>query len=113
VAGFFYLRWRLGASVSCGSGPEEFSVLQSTTREFLRGSNATLPVFWDPDGQTRQSLMVGAELYGFGYPTTVLFDTSGVIRALWLGFRGEYASEMETMIDQLLPDGGSASTNSS
>lgn len=101
------------ASVSCGNGREDRSNLDSTTRAFLRSQNAKLPVFWDPDGQTRLSLMIGAELHEVAYPTTVLLDSSGVIRALWLGFRQAYAREMETMVDQLLVETASASVSAS
>ena len=39
-----------------------------------------------------------------GYPTTLLLDGKGVIRAVWLGYRAGVETEMERYIGMLLDE---------
>jgi hypothetical protein len=41
---------------------------------------------------------------GFGYPTTVLLDRAGIIRALWIGYESGYENQMEQLVSQLLAE---------
>ena len=41
-----------------------------------------------------------------GYPTTLLLDRRGVIRAVWVGYRPGLETEMERHISMLLEEKG-------
>ncbi len=49
-------------------------------------------------------LMSMVEMDGFGYPTTVLLDGSGIIRAVWIGYIPGSEREMEQVISKLLAE---------
>jgi thiol-disulfide isomerase/thioredoxin len=90
--------------VSCGSGggdadPEQ---LRSDTEAYLAKLETDLEVFIDPGAGARMSLVNAAQLSGFAYPTTVLIDQEGTIRALWVGYQPGVEGEMEKVIKALL-----------
>jgi thiol-disulfide isomerase/thioredoxin len=90
-------------SVSCGRGLEEnLPVLESNTSAFLQQSGADFPTYADPDGTSRLGLVDNAQLDGFAYPTTVLLDGTGTIRALWIGYDYGYEIEMADMVEEVL-----------
>ena len=90
--------------VSCGPGgadtdPEQ---LQADTEAYLTKLKTDLRVYSDPGAGTRSSLVKAAQLPGFAYPTTVLIDQTGTIRALWQGYSPGVEAEMEKVITSLL-----------
>ncbi|GAB4129300.1 TlpA family protein disulfide reductase [Thermopirellula anaerolimosa] len=89
-------------SVSCGSGDREnVEKLRSETRAFLQKEGVDMSVYYDPDAVTRRSVDAAA---GFrGYPTTVLLDSGGVIRGMWVGYYPGVEKEIERAIAKLLP----------
>ena len=93
-------------SVSCGVDPdaEEKSELASATGEFLRKAKAVLPTFHDPDGISRRALHWDAQLQGFSFPTTVLLDRQGRIRALWEGYADTFEREMQIAVRDVLAE---------
>lgn len=98
-------------SVSCGSGPrEDLTQLARDTRAHLDRYHAEMPTYADPQGFSRQSLMVTADMSSFGLPTTVLIDGQGTIRGLWVGYRSGVESEMDELIDELLGESAPGST---
>lgn len=93
-------------SVSCGTGlKENLPVLESNTSAFLHQNGADFPTYADPDGTSRLGLVDNAQLDGFAYPTTVLLDGTGTIRALWIGYDNGYEVEMADMVEEQLANG--------
>lgn len=90
-------------SVSCGTGLEEdLPALESNTSVFLQQTGADFPTYADPDGTSRLGLHDAAQFDGFAYPTTVLLDRTGTIRALWIGYQNGYEVEMADMVEEVL-----------
>ena len=56
-------------------------------------------------------LMSLVDMDGFGYPTTVLLDRSGIIRAVWVGYIPGSEREMETVVSKLLAEMSSESSH--
>lgn len=95
---FRFLPVSCAASVSM----ESESDLRSQTEAYLQGSSFDLPVYFDPEGLTRQAVLRDAELDFFAFPTTILLDRSGTIRYVWPGYRPGVEKEMEAAIKSLL-----------
>jgi thiol-disulfide isomerase/thioredoxin len=89
-------------SVSSNPDPRDDRGLAESTREFLRQQRAAIPTYRDPAGRTTIALIHTARLESFGYPTTVLLDREGVIRALWTGYRPGDERSMRAAIDEIL-----------
>ncbi len=89
---------------SGGSFKEDATELRDQTQKFLISRSATFPTYVDPQGASRQMLMSMVEMDGFGYPTTVLLDGSGIIRAVWIGYIPGSEREMEQVISKLLAE---------
>lgn len=84
--------------------------LVSETKAFLKQAQIDLPVYLDPDAQTRAALDV---TIGFeGFPTTLIVDRQGVIRGAWVGYRRGYETEMNGLISDLLKSNPQPSTAS-
>jgi len=71
-------------AVSCNnSGQENLNELKQSTAALLDQREIDLPTYADPLGRTRAAY---DEVGGFqGYPTSVLIDGTGTIRAVWIG----------------------------
>lgn len=88
-------------SVSCGGeGNEDPVELESSTAAFLEQQRVSHPTYWDPDERTRRALAQLGTMEG--YPTTVLLDRQGVIRAVWSGYRRGMEHEIEQAAVELL-----------
>jgi len=76
--------------------------LQEDTASLLKRLNLDLPSYYDSDGGTQYALgnLIDPEFY----PTTVLLDRHGVIRAVWVGYRPGMETEMERYIGALLDE---------
>ena len=59
--------------------------LQDDTASLLKRLKLDLPTYYDPDGGTQYALSKVIDLEA--YPTTLLLDRRGVIRAVWVGYR--------------------------
>jgi thiol-disulfide isomerase/thioredoxin len=92
-------------AVSCPAGgqPEDVQSLQEETARLLKSLKLDMPTYYDPDNATQEAL--GSAIALDGFPTTVLFDNHGVIRAVWVGYRPGLETEMERYIGSLLDDG--------
>jgi cytochrome c biogenesis protein CcmG, thiol:disulfide interchange protein DsbE len=92
-------------AVSCPAGGQANDVqsLQEETAALLKRLDLKLPTYYDPDNGTLVAL---DKLIAFkGFPTTVLLDRRGVIRAVWgEGYRPGVETEMERYISQFLDE---------
>ncbi len=91
-------------AVSCPAGDEADDVdsLRENTEELLKRLNVDLLTYDDPGEKTFSA--VDAAIKFQGYPTTLLLDGKGVIRAVWVGYRAGVETEMERYIGVLLDE---------
>jgi len=91
-------------AVSCPAGGQADDVqsLQEDTAALLKRLGLDLPTYYDPDGGTQYALGNLIDLEA--YPTTVLLDRRGVIRAVWVGYRPGVETEMERYIGTILDE---------
>jgi len=109
-------------AVACPPGhlADDVRSLREETFALLGRMHIELPIYYDPDTQTR--FAVGRLLYPLeaegessdirGFPTTILLDRRGVVRAVWVGYRPGTETEMERYIDTLLDEEASPSATS-
>ena len=91
-------------AVSCPAAGQVDDVqsLQENTASLLKQLKLDMPTYYDPDEGTQYAL--GNLIVFEGYPTTVLLDRRGVIRAVWAGYRPGMETEMERHIGTLLDE---------
>jgi thiol-disulfide isomerase/thioredoxin len=92
----------LAVSCPAGGGPFDAKSLEEETASLLKRLGLSIPTYYDPDEGTQTALdrLIVLE----GYPTTVLLDRHGVIRAVWVGYRSGVETEMERYISQILEE---------
>ena len=91
-------------AVSCPAGgqADDIDSLRENTEELLKELHVDLPTYHDPGSITLSAVRAAA---GFeGYPTTLLLDGKGVIRAVWIGYRTGVETEMERYIGVVLEE---------
>jgi len=79
---------------------DDIESLREETRALLVKLKLDLPVYDDPGAVTRGEL--DRVIHLRGYPTTILLDRRGVIRAVWAGYRAGVETEMERIVDAVL-----------
>ena len=87
--------------------PDDLQSLRNETADLLKKLDVDLPTYCDPGNATLKAVDETIALEG--YPTTILLDRRGVVRAVWAGYRPGVETEMERSIDELLsekPPGG-------
>jgi thiol-disulfide isomerase/thioredoxin len=80
--------------------------LREDVQTVMQQVGADIPAYHDPTGQTAEAFKsIGA--FG-GFPSTVLVDRKGTIRAVWFGFRAGAGIEqsMTSQIGRLLHEDG-------
>lgn len=90
------------AAVSCLQGLEESADDLSDTEAFLKRQGTKMPTYWDPQGRTRIALSRVEP--AFGFPTTVLLDRQGVIRAMWNGYYPGMEADVEATVRAALEE---------
>lgn len=97
-------RFRLLA-VSCLPGPSEadaFEELKAETIAFLRSNGLSLPAYADPSGITRAAFrQLGGRAV---FPTTLVLDGQGVVRAVWVGYAPGVVEAIERQVAGLLAE---------
>lgn len=82
-----------------GQGGDKDS-LREETESLLKRMNLDLPTYYDPGSRTLEAM---APVINFdGFPTSVLLDRRGVIRAIWVGYRPGVENEIEKQILKVL-----------
>ncbi len=74
--------------------------LREETAGLLDKLGLGLPTYYDPDSATANELSTVMDM-GY-FPTTILLDRNGVIRAVWVGYRAGAETEMERYIGMYL-----------
>lgn len=88
-------------SVSCSPGVEDnLDQLAAQTEKYLESLDVEMPVYCDPAAFSR--LQIGLILPGgsLGYPTTMVIDRDGMVRAFWEG--AATPAELTTTIDKFI-----------
>jgi thiol-disulfide isomerase/thioredoxin len=90
-------------SVACmQSGDEEDLV--KMTKTYLLTKKYDLPIHRDSQLVTRGELSALNHSNNFAFPTTVLLDRTGTIRAVWTGYRTGIGEQMREHIERLLKE---------
>ena len=75
-------------------------LLHNETTTLLEQLHLDLPTYYDSDSKT---LTAVDQTIGFeGFPTNVLLDRQGVIRAIWVGYWPGVETQIERFVDKLL-----------
>ncbi len=91
-------------AVSCGRGmSEDMTSLRRDTEELFNQEAIVMPTYADPNGKTRTAALDITE-GRFSYPTTLVLDRSGVIRAVWIGYDPGYTEQMHDLVTRLLKE---------
>ena len=61
-----------------------------------------MPTYNDPEGANRQALALLLGRPAIGFPTTVLLDRAGIIRAIWQGYSPGAERQMQQLVSDLL-----------
>ena len=90
-------------SITCSSGEEyDKAQLEEDTLAFLKDFPKETNLYSDPAAYTRTNLAIAMPKGGFAYPTTILIDRNGLIRAVWRGRAN--MGQVANRIDQLLQE---------
>jgi cytochrome c biogenesis protein CcmG, thiol:disulfide interchange protein DsbE len=80
----------------------DLNLLREETVDVLERLGLKVSIYCDSDNAT---LMAVDRAISFrGFPTTVLLDRQGVIRAVWVGYRSGLEDEMEEYVKKLLDE---------
>jgi thiol-disulfide isomerase/thioredoxin len=92
----------LAVSYPADNQPDDIISLRDATAALLGRLKIDVPTYFDPNAQT---LAVAYRLTNSpGFPTTLLLDRHGVIRAVWIGYWPGAETEMEQWIGDLLDE---------
>jgi len=92
----------LAVSYPPGGQTDDFASLGEETTALLGRLKVDVPTYFDPDARTLSA--AGRLTNSPGFPTTLLLDRRGVIRAVWIGYRPGSETEMEQWIGDLLDE---------
>jgi cytochrome c biogenesis protein CcmG, thiol:disulfide interchange protein DsbE len=87
-----------------GTDGDDVQALKENTAALLKRFNLELPTYYDPRSDTVRSLTALLDLEEFGFPTTLLLDRRGTIRAIWFGYRKGVETEMERYVGMILDE---------
>ncbi len=95
--------FRLAAvSYPSGDSVSDVESLREQTADLLKRLDVDLPTYYDPEGKTLDAMKAVTDFAGF--PTTLLLDRHGVIRAIWKGYGPGVETEMERYISLVLAE---------
>lgn len=92
-------------SVSCSSFDDpSLSTLHSRTCQFYQSHDLELPTYADPTQRARAEFLRLMQRQTMAYPTTILIDRDGVIRATWVGVPPGGAETIRKKVLRLLDE---------
>ena len=94
----------LAVSYPPGGQTDDFASLGEETTALLGRLKVDVPTYFDPDARTLSAAGRLTNSPSPGFPTTLLLDRRGVIRAVWIGYRPGSETEMEQWIGDLLDE---------
>ena len=90
-------------SVTAMPGDDEDDLVKMT-KTFLLTQKYDLPVYRDSELTTRNELKELNQSRDFPFPTTILLDQQGVIRAVWIGYEQGVGDKMHELIKQIVKE---------
>lgn len=90
-------------SVTAMPGEDEEDLVK-LTKTYLQSQKYDLPVYRDSQQTTRDELKELNQASDFPFPTTILLDEKGVIRAVWVGYSQGVGEQMQELIETLLKE---------
>ena len=81
---------------------DDLPSLREETADLLKKLRLDLPTYYDPRSASLASLNRVFTVEGF--PTTILLDRRGMIRAVWSGYRPGVETEMERLVSAVLAE---------
>ena len=86
-----------------GMAPKTTKVRERAER-YLSERGMELAIYTDTSGTTRRTvaMALGDGMYLAAYPTTLLLDQQGMIRAVWVGYHAGNRQQMAQQINRLL-----------
>src|SRR5262245_52819753 len=91
--------------VSCGQGIDtDPRQLQIETEQFLASRGVMLPIYCDINAGLRRSMVEALDLDRMGYPTTLVFDRTGLIRGFWVGYTPGDERSLRALVKKLLDE---------
>jgi thiol-disulfide isomerase/thioredoxin len=92
----------LAISYPAGGQSDDVQSLREETALLLKRLNLDLPTYHDPNDKTLAEV---DHVIGFkGFPTSVLLDRRGVVRAVWSGYMPGMETEVERSIGAVLEE---------
>jgi thiol-disulfide isomerase/thioredoxin len=92
----------LAISYPAGGQVDDIESLRELTTTTLKNLGIDIPTYHDPRYATRSEL---DRVLGFeGFPTSVLMDRGGVVRAVWVGYWPGMETEVERHVGMLLEE---------
>lgn len=88
-------------AVACGQGGKDNRAkLLAITADYLKKAGIELPIYCDPDEAARA---IVDKVAGFdAFPTVLVLDREGVIRAVWTGFPTDRQERISKRIDEVV-----------
>lgn len=90
-------------SVTAMPGDDEEGLVKMT-KTFLQTQKYDLPVYRDSELTTRDEFKELSQSKDFPFPTTILLDQKGVIRAVWTGYSQGVGEQMRELVEALLKE---------
>ena len=96
----------VAVSYPSGSQGNDVESLREETADLLERLDLDLPTYYDPEGKTLDTIaaVTDVNVSRFSFPTTLLLDRHGVIRAIWKGYGQGVETEMERYIAVVLAE---------
>lgn len=92
-------------SISCPAFDDpSLATLEARTRQFYKTNGVHLPTFADPVQTVRSQFLQMMQRSTMAYPTTILIDRDGVIRATWVGIPPGGAETIRRRVISLLDE---------
>lgn len=92
-------------SISCAAFDDpSLATLEARTCQFYQANGVRLPTFADPVHAARAKFLQIMQRSSMAYPTTILIDRDGIIRATWVGVPPGGADTIRRRVMKLLDE---------
>jgi thiol-disulfide isomerase/thioredoxin len=92
-------------AITCASFDDpSLTTLANRTSQFYDSAQIDLPTYADPTTTARRQFVSLMQGQGMAYPTTILVDSQGIIRATWVGVPPGGVETIRKRVNELLAD---------
>ena len=90
-------------AVSCNGADDDLTDLRKRPGRVSQAEESKLPTYADPAMPSLAATWRWCWGTGFAYPTTMVLDQQGVIRAVWIGYdRRDWRPDLKNLVGELL-----------